>query len=207
ILIANNKYGDRGFFSDSWPDKARNYRASIDHPSAKAPVTTIVTAPRRYQVVSNGRLTETVDLPNDLRRTVWTESVPICTWLMSLGAAPFAVDHFGDYRGIDLSSWVYPQEHAVSLAGFRDHTQRILEFYIDHIGPYSYEKLAQVEANGIGGGMELASDIFYGYGPNGPNRQLIAHEMAHQWFGESATENNWDDGWLSGGFATNFRLL
>ena len=54
----NNKYGDRGFFSNPWPNKARNYLASLDHPSAKAPVTTIVTAPRRYQVISNGRLTE-----------------------------------------------------------------------------------------------------------------------------------------------------
>jgi aminopeptidase N len=55
--------------------------------------------------------------------------------------------------------------------------------------------------------MELASDIFYGYGATGPGRQLIAHEMAHQWFGDSATENDWDDVWLSEGFATYFALL
>ena len=82
-----------------------------------------------------------------------------------------------------------------------------LEFFSERIGPYSYEKLAQVEANGVGGGMELASDIFYGYGTNGPGRQLVAHEMAHQWFGDSATENDWDHVWLSEGFATYFALL
>ena len=64
-----------------------------------------------------------------------------------------------------------------------------------------------MEANGIGGGMELASDIFYGYGATGPGRQLIAHEMAHQWFGDSAAEKDWDDVWLSEGFATYFALL
>jgi aminopeptidase N len=207
ILIANNKYGDRGFFSNPWPHKARNYLASVDHPSMKAPVVTIITAPRHYQVISNGRMTEQTDLPNDLRRTVWKESSPICTCLMSIGVAGFAVDHFGEYHGIPLSSWVYPQEKEVSFRGFRAFTQPILEFFIDHIGPYSYEKLAQVEANGIGGGMELASSIYYAYGAAGPGRQLIAHEMAHQWFGDSAAEKDWDDVWLSEGFATYFALL
>ncbi len=208
MLIGKNRHGDRGFFSNSWPDKARNYRAAIDHPYAKAAVTTVVTAPRHYQVVSNGRLTAEIDLPDGLRRTVWNETTPICTWLMSLGVAPFAVDHFGDYHGIALSSWVYPQEREVSAGAFASHTQRILEYYSDHIGPYAYEKLAQVEANGVSGGMELASSIFYGYAAaTGPGRQLIAHEMAHQWFGDAVTENDWDDVWLSEGFATYFALL
>lgn len=207
ILVANNRHGDRSFVSDPWPDKARNFRASIDHPYMKAPVVHIITAPRHYQVVSNGRLAEETDLPNNMRRTVWRESVPICTWLMSLAVAPFAVDHFGEYRGIALSSWVYPQEREVGLVPFRAHTQPILEFFIDRIGPYAYEKLAQVQAHGVGGGMELASSIFYGYGAGGPGRQLIAHEMAHQWFGDAATESDWDDVWLSEGFATYFALL
>jgi aminopeptidase N len=207
ILVGNNKYGDRSFTSNPWPHKARNYLAVVDHPSAKAPETTIVTAPRHYQVISNGSLMEQTDLPNAMRRTVWKESSPICTCLMSIGVAPFAVDHFGEYHGIPMSSWVYPQEHDVSFQAFRSYTQPILEFYIDHIGPYSYEKMGQVEANGISGGMELASSIFYGYGAGGPGRQLIAHEMAHQWFGDSAAEKDWDDVWLSEGFATYFALL
>lgn len=207
ILVAPNRHGDRSFVSNAWPDKARNFRASIDHPSMKAPVVHVITAPRHYQVVSNGRLMEETDVPGNLRRTVWKESAPISTWLMSLAVAPFAVDHFGEYRGIQLSSWVFPQEREAGLRAFRDHTQPILEFFIDRIGPYSYEKLAQVQANGVGGGMELASSIFYGYGAAGPSRQLIAHEMAHQWFGDSATESDWDDVWLSEGFATYFALL
>ena len=207
ILVGNNRYGDRSFVSNAWPDRARKFRASIDHPSMKAPVVHIITAPRQYQVVSNGRLVEETDLPNNMRRTVWKESVPICTWLMSLAVAPFAVDHFGEYRGIALSSWVYPQERETGLNAFRAHTQPILEFFSDRIGPYSYEKLAQVQAHGVNGGMELASSIFYGYRAAGPARQLIAHEMAHQWFGDAATESDWDDVWLSEGFATYFALL
>jgi aminopeptidase N len=102
---------------------------------------------------------------------------------------------------------VFPQEQDAGLSAFAAHTQPVLEFFIDRIGPYPYEKLAQVQANGVGGGMELASSIFYGYGAAGASRQLIAHEMAHQYFGDAVTEADWDDVWLSEGFATYFALL
>jgi aminopeptidase N len=207
ILIGNNRHGDRGWVTNPWPNKARNFRAVVDHPSMKATHVTAVTAPRKYQVVSNGLLIEETDLPGDVRRTVWKASVPISTWLMSFAVAPYAVNHFGSYRGIALSSWVFPQEHEAGLTPFASYTEPILEFFIDRIGPYPYEKLAHVQANGVGGGMELASSIFYGFGASGAGRQLIAHEMAHQWFGDSATEADWDDVWLSEGFATYFALL
>jgi aminopeptidase N len=207
ILIADNRHGDRGWVSNPWPNKARNFRAVYDHPSMKATHTTSVTAPRKYQVVSNGLLIEETDLPGDLRKTVWKESVPISTWLMSLAVAPFSVTHFGTYRGIPLSSWVFPQEREAGHRSFVSHTQSVLEFFTDRIGPYPYEKLAQVQANGVGGGMELASSIFYGYGATGAGPQLIAHEMAHQYWGDAVTEADWDDVWLSEGFATYFALL
>jgi hypothetical protein len=206
LQIGNNRYGDRGFFSNDWPHLARNWLATIDHPSMKVPVSMTVTAPSKYQVISNGRPVEETDLADGRRRTGWRTDVPIPTWQISLGAAPFAVAHFGTVRGVPLSMWVYPQDRDDSLKGFSEATQPVLEFFSDHIGPYSYEKLAQVEATTVSGGMELASDIFYGY-RGVPGRQLVAHEMAHQWFGDSATERDWDDVWLSEGFATYFALL
>ena len=201
LSIGVNKYQDRSFVSNDWPNLAHNWLATIDHISMKASITMIVTAPARYQVISNGLLKQQTDLPNGLRRTVWDEKAPIPTWQFALAAAPYAVDHFGEYRGIALSSWVFPQERDNGYKGFSEPTQSILEFFIDRVGPYSYEKLAHVQANFVSGGMELASSIFYGY--NGvPRRQLVAHEMAHQWFGNSASESDWDHVWLSEGFAT-----
>jgi aminopeptidase N len=61
----------------------------------------------------------------------------------------------------------------------------------------------------MGGGMEVASAIFYGERAitGKPAFSLVAHETAHQWFGDSVTEKDWDDVWLSEGFATYFQML
>ena len=61
----------------------------------------------------------------------------------------------------------------------------------------------------MGGGMEHASAIFYGEKSvtNRPASGLVAHEISHQWFGDSITEKDWDDAWLSEGFATYFAAL
>ena len=83
-----------------------------------------------------------------------------------------------------------------------------MEFFTDAIGPYPYEKLAAVEAAGQDGGMENASAIFFGEKrvTGRPASELVWHEP-HQWFGDSVTEKDWDDVWLSEGFATYFALL
>src|SRR5262249_4205247 len=108
-----------------------------------------------------------------------------------------------------LQTWVYWQDRDNGIVTFEEPARKALEFYIDHIGPYSYEKLANVQAAGLGGGTEQASAIFYGQASvtNRPATTLVAHEIAHQWFGDSITEKDWDDVWLSEGFATYFTLL
>lgn len=202
LYVGKNKYGDRVWFTDNWPNKARNWLATIDHISVKAPKTISVTAPDTYQVISNGKEIEETDLPDAMRRTVWQESMPIPSWQYSLGVAAMAVAHFGQFHGRQFSAWVFPQDRDASFKTLEQNTQSIFEFYTDHIGPFDYEKLAHVEATGAGGATEPATTIFY-YGGFGAE----AHETAHQWFGDAITESDWDDVWLSEGFATYFNLL
>ena len=101
------------------------------------------------------------------------------------------------------------QEREEGIATFEIPVMQAYDFYTSHIGPYSYEKLANVEAAGMGGGMEHASVIFYGERSVSmePATGLVAHEIAHQWWGNSVTESDWNDVWLSEGFATYFTLL
>jgi len=209
LKTVQNKFGERCFFSVNWPDMAHQWLPTVDHPSDKATSEFLVTAPAKYQVVANGLLQETVDLGDGRRMTHWKQSVPIATWLNNIGVAQFAVHHFGTGAGVPLEAWLFHQDRDPGMITFEEPERQAISFFADHIGPYPYEKLADVEAAGMGGGMEHASEIFFGQSSvNGkPNLSLVAHETAHQWFGDSVTERDWDDVWLSEGFATYFQEL
>jgi aminopeptidase N len=209
LKIVNNKYGERCFFSTNWPDLAHQWLPTIDHPYDKATGEFFVTAPARYQVVANGALEEEIDLGDGRRLTHWNQKVPIATWLYNLGAAQFAVRRFGRAAGVPLETWVYHQDRGPGIGTFEDAARRAVEFFSSHVGPFPYQKLAHVEAAGFAGAMEHASEIFYGERTvtGQPAYGLVAHETAHQWFGDSVTEKDWDDVWLSEGFATYFALL
>ncbi len=204
LRIGPNKYGERTFFASSWPDKARQWLPTLDHISDKATVEFAITAPAHYQVVANGRLVEEVDLPGDRRRTVWAESVPIAPWLFTIGVARFAVHQVEPVSGVPLETWVFPRDRDPGYPAFEEPARQALAFFSDLVGPYPYEKLANVEAAGVSGGMEHASAISYGETSvtGRPIPTLVAHEIAHAWFGDGVTERDWDDVWLSEGFAT-----
>jgi aminopeptidase N len=209
LRIGPNMYNQRTFFSENWPDKARQWLPVVDHPYDKATSEFVVTAPAKYQVVANGLLQEEADLEDGRRRTHWRQSVAIATWLNALGVAQFAVRHAGPVRGVPLQVWVFPQDRDAGILALEGPARRAIEFFSEAVGPYPYEKLANVQASGHNAGMELASSIFYGErNITGPDvSSLVAHEVAHQWFGNSVTEADWDDVWLSEGFATYFALL
>jgi len=212
LLIGRNKHGDRTFFSDNWPNRARHWLPTIDHPYDKATSEFIVTAPGHYQVVSNGLQVETTDLAGGRRRTHWRNGVPIAPWLYVLGVARFAMQRVDTFDGKPIETWVYPQDRDAGFADFATPTKQVLAFYSDYVGPYAYDRLANIQASSVAGGMESASAILYNESAvTGTRsvrwRNVVIHEIAHQWFGNAVTEADWDDVWLSEGFATYFTLL
>ncbi len=212
LIIGPNKYGDRTFFSDNWPNKARNWLPTVDHPSDKATSEMIIFAPVKYQVISNGLLMEESNLEDGMKKTHWKQSVPISCWLYVVGVAEFAVQYVDEFHGKSIQTWVYKQDRDAGFYDFAVPTKRALAFYDDYVGPFQYEKLANVQSNSVGGGMEAASAILYGDNSVTGTREtrwrnVIIHEIAHQWFGNAVTESSWDDVWLSEGFATYFTLL
>lgn len=212
LRIGPTRYGDRSFFNENWPNRTRHWLPTVDHPYDKATNEFIVTAPAHYQVVSNGSLIEESVLDKDRKRTHWKQSAPIASWLYVLGVAEFAVQQVDRFDGKPIQTWVYPRDREAGFHDFAAPTREVLAFYTAYVGPFAYEKLANIQSPSVGGGMETASAIFYGENlVNGKCdvrlRNVVIHEIAHQWFGNAVTESTWDDAWLSEGFATFFTLL
>lgn len=205
LIISKNKFGDRTFFADNWPNRAHNWIPCNDRPDDKASFEFIVTAPSEYKIISNGKEVKETMIDQNRKRTHWKEDVPLSTKVMVIGAAKFAVKQFKDSpENIPVSAWVYPQD---SVEGFYDYSVApgIVKFFSNYIAPFPYNKLANVQSKTIFGGMENASCIFYAEESVTVNRKweaVMAHEIAHQWFGDMASEKSFAHLWLSEGFAT-----
>jgi aminopeptidase N len=107
---------------------------------------------------------------------------------MIFGAADFAVDRPGK-GSTPVYTYVFPED---SVAGFKSYAiaAEILPWFVKNIGPYAYKKLANVQSKTIFGGMENAGAIFY-YEKSVNDKgieSLMAHEIAHQWFGDAISE-------------------
>ncbi|MEZ4699855.1 MAG: M1 family aminopeptidase [Rhodothermales bacterium] len=209
LIIAKNRHGNRTFFGDNWPNRARNWLPTIDHPSDKATCAFVITAPNHYQVIANGRLVEETDLPGERRRTTWRTDAPLPTKVMVFGAARFAVRYEGEVADVPVQTWVYPEDRD---DGFYDFAvaMDMLRYFDNRIGSFPYAKLANVQSKTRYGGMENAGAIFYNENAitgERSNESTVAHEIAHQWFGDSVTEADWPHIWLSEGFATYFAEL
>ena len=203
LIIGNNMHGDRAFFGDNWPNRAHHWLPCIDHSSDKALVDWTIRAPNHYDVVANGKLVDKT-VQGDHTYTNWSSTVPLAPKVMVTGIADFTVQESGKAGDVPVTTWVYKQDRD---NGFSQYSigPEVLSYFIEKIGPYPYEKLANVQSKTRFGGMENAGNIFYYEESTDPRRDvegLFAHEIAHQWFGNSVTEIDWPHVWLSEGFAT-----
>ena len=221
LIIRRDSSGTWTAFGDNFPDRARQWLAVVDHPSDKALVSWDVLAPATHRVIANGALIgetpQTSPSAAPMVRTRWETVRPIYTAVMVIGVAPFSVVELGDTACglgelpgcVRQSVWTSQAQRAV-LPGNFARAGEIVTLFTRFAGPFPYEKLAHVASSTRYGGMENAGAIFYAdnlFRPGSPSERLIAHETAHQWFGDAVTEREWPHVWLSEGFATYFEVL
>ena len=104
-----------------------------------------------------------------------------------------------------MSIYTYPEDSAWAVSGPFKRSTEMIDFFSRLVAPYPYSELRHVQTSTIFGGMENSTVIFYdeqGYTSKRLGEGTVAHETAHQWFGDAATEGDWHHLWLSEGFAT-----
>ena len=222
LILMADKDGKPSAVGDNWPNRLHHWIPSLDHPSAKATVSFRVTVPDRNLVIANGRLDRVQTLSRATRTWTYTESVPIPPYCMIIAVGQFAKIEPTKRALTPLSYYVPGSDRRLAMQGFAP-AMPSLKFFSQTIAPYPYEKLALIVGRTRFGGMENSSAIVFSstlfdvkpatqpisrvFNIRSGLVNLVAHEIAHQWFGDSVTESTWADLWLSEGFATYFAGL
>lgn len=199
----------------SWPEKAHHWFPCFDFPNDKVTNELFAEVDSHYKVLSNGRLVSRTE--NKKSNTVtyhWFQEKPHPTCLIMMAAGPYEVieDSLGT---LPVSYWVYEEDVPDAKRIFKK-TPSVIAFFNKTFGfDYPWAKYDQVCLAGIGGGLENTSATALGdrtirdavYERDFPIFDLIVHELAHQWWGDTVTERTWSHVWLSESFATYSEYL
>lgn len=196
--------GENYLYTFSQPFQARYWFPCFDEPSDKAEegVEIALTVPADFEVAANGAEVSRTAQGNAMRH-VWRHEYPISTYLIAVAATNYRriLDDFGE---IPLTYYVYPSRLNAALFDFGRHPQ-MFEAFEAKFGPYPFDRYGVVMTPTRGFAMEhqtmtMVSDNLV----TGDRRyeSIVAHELAHQWFGDSVTIADYRDIWLNEGFAS-----
>ena len=196
--------------SDCFPNKARQWIPCYDYPNDKVTTEMIVTVDKKYKVLSNGRLVSIKE--NDPLGTVtyhWSQELPHSTYLINLSIADYAVIK-DSLSSLPINYWVYKGLEADAKTTFRK-TPSTISFYNKLYNfSYPWAKYDQVITSYMGGGAEAVSATILGEQivmdtmaeKDYSMEWVIAHEIAHHWWGDLTTFRSWEHTWLNESFAT-----
>jgi hypothetical protein len=193
-----------GIFTISDPNASRYWWPCYDHPWDKAIVDLHITVRDDWKVAANGLRSEIIDNQDGTMTHHWLGYNPMATYLVSVVARNF-VELNDSYGDIPIHNFVPPNMESNAIQDFTN-LPLMMEIYTNKFGVYPFEKYGNSVTNfSTYGAMEhqtmttLANYLITG---NQTYETVIAHELAHQWFGNCLTPLTWADVWLSEGFAT-----
>ena len=204
FTFGTDRSGGQAIYTLSEPYGASDWWPCKDTPADKADSSDVwITVSNNLTAVSNGLLQQVVDNGNGTHTFKWKNSYPIAQYLISLAIADYATyNTYFKYAVADsmpITNYIYQTDFNQNTKDLLDKVATMIGIYSDHYGPYPFlrEKYGHAEF-GWGGGMEHQTITSLG----GFSETLIAHELAHQWFGDKVTCKTWNDIWLNEGFAT-----
>ncbi|MFI5545135.1 M1 family metallopeptidase [Streptomyces sp. NPDC051815] len=170
------------------------------HPSDKASYDITLTVPKGYEAVSNGELRSRGERPGGRTEFVWHSPEPMASYLATAVIGPYGVSTGRTPSGVSLYTAVSPGEEAGSADALA-RMPEMLEWAAGRFGPYPFGTAGAVvlPPGTLGYALETQTKPVY---PGAPAEELVLHELAHQWFGNSVSPRTWKDMWLNEGFAT-----
>ena len=198
-----------GVYVASQPSGAATWYPVNDHPCDKATYTLRITVPEPYVVAANGLLQSTTD-NGDTTTYVWETRNPLASYLVTVNIAEFTQQTGTGPEGLPIRNY-FPQTLAADLEDDFARTPQMIELFNRLFGPYPFEAYGVVVADtDIGFALETQTLSLFGRGDSsepGRGEIIVAHELAHQWFGDSVSLASWQDIWLNEGFATYAQWL
>ena len=184
------------------PEAAHTWFPGSDHPSDKASFTISATVPSGLTAVSNGELVAETEAGTTTTFT-WDMPDPMATYLATLAIGDYVLSESDGPDGVVLRDYV-PAAMPSPPAAF-SRTAEMLTLFTEWFGPYPFEQYGHVIVPGFPAAMETQTMTMMG--EDVVDNEVVAHELAHQWFGDSVTPATWRDIWLNEGFATFGELL
>ena len=192
------------------PYRTRGWLVCYDKPFDKVTSRMTVTLPSDYQVLSNGELTSIEDVGGGMNRTIWTNDKQISTYLISICAAPYTILDLGTAgeNETPVDAWALPGDSAAVMESMGN-TPEMLEYFETLFGPYPFNKYSAAEsALNLSEEHQTCTTMQEGVSVGGEQFEwIIAHELAHQWWGDMVTPLTFSDIWLSEGLTTYSNLM